>query len=418
MEDAPDDAYVPFREVVTVRGTRIEFLKTLADCTGTFVYYRPDRSGPSRILFPRPIWPPEIGYGGGTGGGDVLEARFGPVDPNRTEIRIEFVGMPDDEGSDGVISVPVDRGRTARYDRTLMDRPPSEHVDGVDLEVVDARIGARSGEIDLAVRTDDTTVRALEVGFPRMNFHHGRPFDDDPLLTDWRPKESGGRTTTERRGDMTVVSISASFTATATKRVGPRRDRRPAPPNAPEPPDPVAVVELPSGAARAASEHPMRATHAIGHVDKLSRITFPRLSDGATGVRVTVSGIYVFREIARQIVEVPLPPEGHDLDLQGASFETPDGPIDLLGWRWDANVLPRLEFRAPHAFWYPHLRVIHGEASAGLWIRPGPEGTLAGGLPAMFSEAFTGRSVKLGIRLLGKPAPQVGFDLAFEAAGR
>ena len=349
-------------------------------------------------------------------GGDEIEAEFKPVLPHRKEIKVVFGWVGGD--SPEAVTVPVDRERTSRRDRQLIEpRPEVVHTDGLVIEVIDGRIGILSGRIDLLIRSRDESIQACDFGWPH-GIHRGAPPDDRPLWNDWRPEAGFHQATKSIVGDQVTVSMSSSFSVTARKRPAgsPRQPlqqrRRP-----PRPPAPITIQQLPDHAEvphpratpRSESRRPVYELHAD--------VDFSPPSERADGLELIISGLYVFRSTGDEIKLIPLPAPGEDLALSGIAFATDDGPVELLRWEVGHNEIPTLVVRPPSPLAYPDIRVLHGNASASLWMRPGHDGTITGGLPAMYREAFEGSHVRLGLRLLGRPAPTARIAIALSHIG-
>jgi hypothetical protein len=138
----------------------------------------------------------------------------------------------------------------------------------------------------------------------------------------------------------------------------------------------------------------------------------------SSGVELTISGLYLFRFAGGEVITVPPPRPDAEVDLTGTFFETDHGRVELIRWEPDANVIPRLVIRAPSPWWYPDMRVLYGDESVGLWMHPGLDGTVIGGLPAMYEDAFKDPAgVRLALRLLGRPAPDVRIPIALSPPG-
>ncbi|MGH2792738.1 MAG: hypothetical protein ACRDKG_00380 [Actinomycetota bacterium] len=413
MDMTPAGAYVEVDRVLDVAGGRIEVLRTLADCTGTRIYYR---AGRGIHVAPRAVWPPEIEGGMSAHGGDEIEAEFKPVLPHRKEIKVVFGWI--DEDSSEPVTIPIDRERTSRLDRQLIEpRPGFVHTDGLDIEVIDARVGALGGRIDLLIRGRDESIYACDFGWPH-GIHRGGPPDDRPLWIDWRPDAGEHQATKTVVGDHVTVSMSSIISVTARKRpVGSLRPSRQPRPRPPRPPDPVTIEHLPdhteirdvTATRRSETRRPVHELHA--------EVDFSPPSTSSDAIELIISGLYVFRAAEDEIKTIPLPAPGEDLALNDIEFATRDGSVRLLRWEAGHNEIPTLVVRPPSPLWYPDIRVLHGNASVSLWMRPGNDGTIAGGLPTMYREAFEGSSVRLGLRLLGKPAPAVRMALPLSPMG-
>ena len=409
MAAVPDEAFVHVNRFYDVGETRLEVLRTLADSTGTRIYYRGDDR---QRLVPRAISPPEIVGKMSAGGGDVIEAEFGPVRPDRKEIRIAFVGRYGEEPrASEAITMPVDRDRTARFDRELEgSAPPPAHVDGVEVAVTGVRIGVLAGDAQLVIRGDERTL-ACDMGWPHHLFLPSR--DGDPLWSDWHPDDGSTRIEQTTRPDGTVtLSMSNSVTVTASLQRDAAHKRPPTRELPPEPPPPVSVRTLPDRVAMSNAGAHLQRGRMHPPIEMHAVVTFAPPPREAAGLELNISGLYLFRPATSKTLTVPTPRRGEDLDLHGYQFETEHGDVVLVRWEAGFNELPTLVVRPPSPFWYPDVRVIYGDASASLWMRPGLGGTVIGGLPAMYREAFGDPAgVRLGLRVLGKPAARTRIEL-------
>ena len=416
MERVPADAFVEVGRTVEIDGHQIEILRTLADSISTTLYFRSDRD--SRLT-PKPVWPPEITKRWGAHGGDIMEAEFDPVLPDRDEIRVVFGSFMDNRYADSPITIPIDRRRTARFERRLVEpRPPDIETDGVAIEVKNARVGVLRGVVDLLMTGRDDSILACEIGWPHRVHAQSGP-GSPALWADWYPRESIVEPKTTRGPDgMTTVTMSQGVSATAV--VGRARPRPPGPerPSPPRPPNPVAASGMPQGSPLAGVGASMERGR-LGPLFELQHtVTHDPPSPESSGVELAISGLYLFRFARGDVITVPPPRPEAEVELTGTSFETDHGRVELIRWEPDANVIPSLIVRTPSPWWYPDIRVLYRDQSVSLWMHPGLDGTLTGGLPGMYEAAFKDPvGVRLALRLLGRPAPEVRIPINLSPPG-
>jgi hypothetical protein len=409
-------ALVDIGRVIEVEGHRVEILKSFADCTGTAIAYRsPRMSGTHPIL----VWPPEAARGGSSGGGDddFLVGGFGPVLPHRREVLISFAnfgrGMPF-EGD--TYSVPVDRSRTAAHDRFLSQPVPDPvETEGLSFRLLDACSGLLGGVAEVIMGIHNPSILAAELGWP----DHGRRMisaEEGPrnLWEEWRPRQpdSGGTTFTRRLpGGWMVTGSSArigSMTGIARAEL---RSQGPPPQRPPEerPPEPrsgVDVVALPHGESLRLDRWGQRAEGAPRRNGMIHNVEYEAPPQDATGIELVIRP-YASRFAGGDVVTVPNPSHDSKIDLTGAAFSSPDGRVELL--RWEPNHGSySLIMSALSPDWWLDVRVLIGEESVSLWAGRGAGGTIHAGLPAMYNEAFERpEGVKLALRMISKPAPEV-----------
>ncbi len=417
MEREPAEAFVNVGQTVEIDGHQIEILRTLADCLGTILYFRSDRE--SRLT-PRPVWPPEMTRSWGAHGGDIMEAEFDPVLPDRDEIHVVFGSFMDNRHADSPITIPVDRGRTARFERRLAEpRPPAIGTDGVKIEVINARVGALRGVIDLLITSQDESLLACEIGWPH-SLHASLGGPGSPALwADWHPRESIVQPNTTRGPDgMTTVSISQSISVTGV--AGRARPRPPGPerPRPPEPPNPITVRGMPEGSPLARVGAHKKSERLSPPFEARATAKHDPPSPESSGVELAISGLYLFRFAGGEVITVPHPRPDAEVDLTGTFFDTEHGSVELIRWEPNGNVIPGLVVRTPSQWWYPDIRVLYGDESVSLWMHPGLDATVIGGIPAMYEDAFKDPvGVRLALRLLGRPAPEVRIPIALSPPG-
>lgn len=398
-------------QILEIEGRRIEILKTLADCIGTFLYFRTHGTG--RSLTPRALWPPEITRSMSAGGGEIMEAQFDPVLPSRTEVKIAFGRFGADPSAGSPVTIPVDRGRTARFERRLGDPYPDvAETDGVTIAVADAKVGVLHGRIDLLLTSRDDSILAVEFGWPHRVFRQAGP-GVAALWSDWRPRESVVRPATTTRGGMTTVSIGSRMSLRATtRRTGPAqpaRERR----YPPEPPQPVQLLTVPEGYPLTEVSAQSRSWRLDPSLEMSAEVSHGVPEPASSGVELVVSGLYLCRFAGGRMITVPNPKADSIVDLTGAAFEDGDDRVELIRWEPGPDGSGTLVVRAPSPWWWPDVRIFHDEQSVSLWMRPGVDGTAVGALPRMYAAAFEDpRGVRLALRMLGRPAPEIRIPIA------
>ena len=413
------DAFVPVNRVVDAGGVDVEIIKTLADCIATEVYYRaPRMSGINAIAY----WPPEItSHWGAHGGRDMVTAHFDPVLPQRRHLVLGFGSHRHDRLPRASVEVPIDRARTSNVERYLADPvPPAVETDGVKVEVLDARMGVLRGLIEVLITSTDDSILRVEMGWPE-HMHHA-PGGPGPaeLWREWHPEEATMRSTKRRMPDGTwQVSMEQNIGGLVAVARATPADAPPLPEPPPEPPAPVTFRSLPnheplfgSASTRGSGGHglPTPAT--------IAPLTHEPLSDDAAGVEAIISGLYACRAAASRIITVPRPDLKTTVDLAGAGFDTPDGRIQLIRWEPSMSGSYDLIVRPPAPDLWADVRIVHGDESVSLWMRPHYEGTIRGGLPRMYNTAFEHPGgVRVGLRMIAKPAPEVRIPVALTAPG-
>jgi hypothetical protein len=139
----------------------------------------------------------------------------------------------------------------------------------------------------------------------------------------------------------------------------------------------------------------------------------------ATGIELSLDDLVVFRTCGDQIVTVPAPSLDETVDLTGRSLGCGGQRVELLRWEPPnySTATPRLFVRSPPRSW-PDVRVLVGDRSVTLWMRPTIEGTLRGSLPGMYLSAFVGsEELSLGLRMLGQPLSVDPITIGLSPAG-
>jgi hypothetical protein len=381
-------AFLPVDRTLTVNGQEIQIVATLADSTQTVVAFRaPERS----LLWPSPVYP--LGGGSGTMVGDLRAAFLPPVPENGSSIFIEF-----EHGTDGTdeIELPVDRARTRPYERHAGSPIGPVAAGGVQLQLLGVTAGLLVATADFDVVATDRQAVALSVGRRAFVPHPDGP-GRGPLWREWHPPMPPATAS--------LRAATATATATATARAG----THPSPPPRP-PPEPFLVRAVPGGhplAVEGFSGHPSPP----GHRPLAESVTlrFEPPSPDAGAVELALAELYVFKPCDGEITDVPAPRPDRTVDLSGHRLPCgPDGTeadaIELLRWEPSEHGSAYLVAQAPSPECWPDIRIVAGHSSASLWLGPTAGIELAGGLPPLYEPLFDGERLRLGLRMLGRPA--------------
>jgi hypothetical protein len=141
--------------------------------------------------------------------------------------------------------------------------------------------------------------------------------------------------------------------------------------------------------------------------------------EDATGIELSLDDLVVFCTCGNKVVQVPAPSLDGPVDLAGISLGCGDDSADLIRWEPPnySTATPRLFVRSPAKSW-PDIRVLVGDRSVTLWMRPTIEGTLEGGLPGMYLSAFVGSDeLSLGLRMLGHQLSVDPIGIGLTSAG-
>jgi hypothetical protein len=370
-----------------------------------------------------PYWPPEIAHGwSGSGGLEEYIAEFAPVLPHRRTIIVGFGSRENEPRSGKPIAVPVDRQRTRGAERYLADHVlPRVAGDGVMVEVVDARVGVRTGVIDLVISVDDDSVLGVEIGWPDrlLRRRQGGP-GPEAFWREWRPRQAKVRPTTRRMPDGTLrMEIGQAIGGIGVARSARRPDPSPPTDPRPEPPEPVSFISLPDGDRLYGTGTTTPGGPVMPGPQSLASLSHHPPGDDATGVEAIISGLYLCRFSSPEILTVPPPRPDSSVELSGAGFDTAEGRVELVRWETPfSDGAPWLTVRPPSADLWTDVRVLYGEESVSLWMRPGRGGTVTGGLPRMYAPAFEAPGgVRLAIRMIGRPAPEMRIPVQLTPEG-
>ena len=416
VEDA--GALVPVGIHVALGDTDVEIVATYCDNVVTAVQYRPSTDTHVSMS---PHSPAFRSFGGsGDRFGDVrISVLDRPIPRDVNELPISLRALGSETQTEPVtIVVPVDRKRTARFERDAGSLPDPIVHDDVLFSVAAASSCLIRAEIEMSIAPTDPTIVGVMLGREPVPIHFQNGPGDPALWRESRPRRprSPSRATTktwvDQKGERwSSVSVESKFRATFRK--GPPPPRPPDEPPLPEPvrePEAWSVLEDPSGAlldkqgaSFGGSEHPDR-----------HRMFVAPPSDDADGIAVQVDRLYAFRFAGGETIEIPYAQRERVVDLSGAVLDTEHGPIELLSWEWRRDFSPALVARPPSPEVSPDLRIMVGEDSSVGFGQPSryPDGTLRFGLWPMQARGLeSASSVRIALRSLGTLAPPVRFPI-------
>ena len=370
----------------------VELLATLADATQTVVAYRAPAGS---HLFPSPVDPP----GGASGGamGDVLVAHLPPAEG--PTVLVNFGRFDED---DHEVELPIDRARTRPYERRSVSLPAPVTADGARVAIRAAAVGLLQATIEVDISSDDPTLVAATIGFRGFLPSPHRRAGSGPLWRDWIPTREpvdGGDATV---GSSSTLRRELRASATATARFTQLPEgQRPAP--SPPPPKPAEFRAVPGGQILAAQGGEVRGGPVRDNLSLATTFRFDPPADDASGLELVLDDLFIFRRCDGELVDVPGPRSGEAVDLAGRSLACGSARIELVRWEPSEDGTPRLVVRSSQPGMWPDIRVVVGDASVSLWLRPTTEDELAGGLPGMYNPAFpAGGQLTLGLRMLGR----------------
>ena len=405
-------AFLEVGRTVRVGDEIVEVVATLADATQTVVAYRAPAGSD---LFPSPVDPP----GGASGGamGDLLVAHLPPAEGSTV-----LVNFGDFDNDDHEVELPIDRVRTRPHER----QPGGPHVafmaDGARVAILGAAVGLLMATIDLEVSSDDRAIVAATLGARGFLPHPHRHACSGALWRDWFPpaeplpgdqptgdEEIGGQGPPGSSRELLRTRLGASATATARFTAVPEGQQSPPPV---PPPRPWKVRTLPDRQGLAAQGWstgggPVPETLSMG-----TTLRFDPPHDDVSALELVLDELFIFRRCSDELVEVPGPRSDESLDLSGRSLACGSERIDLVRWEKSEQGNPDLVVRPSHPGLWPDIRVVRGNASVSLCLRPDAGEELAGGLPGMYNPLFpAGGQVILGMRMLGRKATVPPFTI-------
>lgn len=383
-----------------------EIVKTYADCAITAVFCRSDWRTYPRILDP-------IEIAGGSGGivGDLRVSLHGPIEPDRDRIKVSFEGFaPWDEG----VRIPVDRARTAPFDRYLSGAPPHREFEGVTAKVVDVRVGLLRTSLELHVQATDRDILALQLDrSPFRPYVQSGP-GDAGLWRDWHalalPTQHTERR--EKRGRVTATasaSLSMGFRRLTPEEIAAQPPRKDPPPEWSATAQPGAISLAMQGASGQGGEPPEVA-------EIRPTLYCAALPESATSIDLSLDRLWAYRyDHARAVV--PAPRSDRPADLSGITLDGATCRVRLLRWESTEREFALTATCDPPENW-PDVRVMAGASSASLWTAP-PEDDdeLRFGLPLSYSPLFEGDRVELALRMVARRVTPITFHLPLTAAG-
>lgn len=361
----------------------------------------------------RPIYPPELAYGGAGGPvwGDYRVFTMPPLLPHRREIVVGFVpgiplgpsGRPTPEMDElmsrwhasppALLAIPVPPWAKSDSPRQL-SRPIHTFPDGLSVRV----LGAET--------SDAATAISLLPGQPGMDLHGSH------LGPAWVPPPPGGPADLWR--EMPVAGRPGGFRLGSDRRKPLRREEWEA--RSLETGGPGEAPAAGPGAPLALRSF----GGAQGHVHPFG-LRFGPLPDSAGGLRLRKAVLYQGSPAeARTVVPGPgaqgIHAAGPTIDLTGHTLAGPDFRLDLLAWEEsDQGFLLIGRPDAPPAApgwpgWLPDIRLVLEGGSTSLNAFPCEDGTICAYLPAHLAQD----EIHLGIRAVGRRLPPLELDLWLE----
>ncbi|HEY8478127.1 MAG TPA: hypothetical protein VIN09_14800, partial [Chloroflexota bacterium] len=364
------------------------------------VHGGPPTESPHFGPFVQPLDPPELGEAISTTRWQGFEVvHLGPVLPFHRTITLALgPAIPGDrppevvwqrmqrlrERPDGVLTIPVDPGRVAKYIRAGRS-PVVAQVGDVRVEALSFVAGVTGMQVALLM---EPPTDALSLGGP------------SPLRLP--PSELPPGTPEELWREALVPGQPWAFAASASWPTdgAPRRTplllqpwRARSLPDG-EPLDPHAICTRPGGR---------------------SVFTFDAPPLGANGVRLELVGAYRWEPVVAT-VDVPPPRSGRAMDLRGVSLSWNGDRLDLLRWEPGRDHFTLIA-RPSHGFdgrdwpaWLPDLRLMVGNGSVGLPLVLCDDGSFTVVVPA---GRVGDAPARLGLRAVGRRLATIALDLAF-----
>lgn len=392
---------VPATGILPIRGGEAEIVKTYADCAVTAVFFR---KPPRTIGFPHILEP----FGGGAGGrqvGDQSVLECDPVEPARTHIIIGSDAMPpwSDEGPR--LSLPVDRARTAPFDRFLSGVAPEIEQDGIRSRVSAVNAGLLRTTADVHAEAIDPTILALELtNHFRPLRHLGGPGPAE-LWAEWHPPSSSFEQKVIKKDGRTVVSVGSTITATARRLTPEELKERPLPRN--RPPEWVATAQ--PGARPLAMHGAQGGGRPPGNRASFDMTLHFDPPGDAGSIDLSLDRLWAAR-YDYATVTVPSPDRTSDVKLDGIVIEGRTCRIALTHWEPSERGFALHATCDPPDVW-PDVRIVAEGVSTSLWTSPPEDGIFRGGLPLSHAQLFTGPSVLLALRMVLRTVPPIRFHL-------
>ena len=388
-------AFLEVGRSIQVGDELVEVVATLADATQTVVAYR---APPGSDLMPSPVDPP-----GGAAGrvmGDLLVSHMPPAEGSAVLVNFGDFGEEEYE-----VELPIDRARTRPYERQAVSLPGPFTTDGAQLAIRGATVGLLMATVELEVTSDNPAMTAAAIGSGGIVPQPHRQVGPGPLWREWFPPSEPLPARTETGDDTggspwrVEVRFGASTTAEIRHTTTPGRRWTPRAP-APPPPRPWQVRALPGGQALAMQGSSGRGGPVPETLAMATTLQFDPPLDEASEVELVLNELFIFHRCDKEPLGVPGPRPGEVVDLHGHSLGCGSRQIELVRWETDVVGQPQLVVQSDSRLW-PDVRVVAENASASLWLRPGGDSELVGGLPGIYGPLFAGGQVVLGLRMLG-----------------
>jgi hypothetical protein len=313
--------------------------------------------------------------------GDLLMAHLPPAEG--PTVLVNFGRFDDDDNHE--VELPIDRARSQPYERRSISLPaPITAADAL-VAIRGATVGLLQATIEMDIRSEDPAVVAATVGSRGSLPAPHRQAGSGPLWREWIPPPQPSAT------------VTAHFTKLP-------EGKQPAPAPAPRTPwhiralpgtEPLAIQGGSSGGG------PVRDALSVSVT-----LQFDPPPDEASALELVLDELFVFRRCDSDLVDVPAPRPGEAVELAGRSLACGSDRIELMRWEPNEHGTHRLVVRPSEPEIWPDVRVVAGDASASLSLRPTAGDELAGGLPNAYSPVFPAGRVTLGLRMLGRK-PQI-----------
>jgi hypothetical protein len=397
-------AFLEVGRTIQVGDETVEVVATLADATQTVVAYRaPEGSG----VLPSLVDPP--GGASGRTMGDLLVAHMPPAEGST--VLVSFGDF--DEGPD--VELPIDRTRTRPFERQCPTLPAPFIADGARVAILGAAVGLLMATVDLEVTSDDPTLAAATIGARGVLPHPHRLAGQGPLWQEWFPPPEQSPAPAQNVGQGPPSQVEVRFRASATARARLARRSKHSPTAAPARSLPWEVRAQPGGQLLPTQGGSGRGGPVPDALLMGTTLQFDPPPDDALALELVLNELFIFRSCDGEVVEVPGPRPGEAVDLRGQSLASGPDRLDLVRWQTGVQGNPQLVVRPSRPELWPDIRVVGGNASVSLWLRPDGPDELVGGLPGMYESLFpAGGQVVLGMRMLGRRAhvPPVTIPLA------
>jgi len=339
------------------------------------------------------------------------------------EVVLVFRARPFDErvpASSEPIVLPLDRARTAPYERVASGLPTDE-VPGVRISVLRAHVGITMTTVDIVIEGTDPTDLLVSTG-EQARLHMGTPpgarrQGPDAFWKNWVPDASGSVTqTVSRSGSSMSVSLKAFTGATFTGRPA---TSPPPPPTGPQPLDeePFAIRSLPAG--QELESQGSSSNRSAGVPGTFHGLRFDAPSVDASSLELSVAGVYRFRYGGDEVLRLPGPTRGDVVDLRGQGFDWHGERIELLEWRrrlQGNSTSYDLWLRCSDPRLMPDVRVLLDDESTSLRMVPYDDGIHRGGRVPSFNALMERDEVPLALRMVGVPSDPMRLTIPLTAS--